>query len=189
VPEQFFEGTTQAGRELRLYYEHTAYDTFTDETGEVVHNRAETKITATLDGAPIEVDGVNWTGHGATIRSLDHGTFTATDTDYADDHREALRRYLEHRPSGGWEVTIVDKARQSDEWRYTVTITNGRLTERASFHLSSQVVRTLARDGTVPPADEAVARQLAQTLRSDTWADIQRRAAEPTTLMWLANPS
>jgi hypothetical protein len=58
-PEELFRGTTQAGRTLVLCYKHTAYDTFTDETGETFDNRAEAKVTATLDGAPITVQAVN----------------------------------------------------------------------------------------------------------------------------------
>ena len=85
-PEQFFRGATQAGRELALFYEHTAYETFTDERGPAFDNPSETRITGTLDGAPIEVEAVNWSGGTATVRSGDRGTFTATNTDYADDH-------------------------------------------------------------------------------------------------------
>ncbi|MHB1065614.1 MAG: hypothetical protein ACYC1Z_14180 [Georgenia sp.] len=125
MPEEFFTGTTQAGRTLVLYYEQTSYLTFTDETGEVVHNPAETKIRATLDGAPTTVDAVSWNGDAAAVRIGDLGTFTATSADYAEDHHEALRRYLEHRPSGGWEVEIVDHGREGDELVYIASITNG----------------------------------------------------------------
>ena len=119
------------------------------------------------------------------MRSIDHGTFTATNTDYAEDHSEALRRYLERRPSGGWEVEIVDKREEADDWTYTVTITNGRLTARVEFRLSKQVARTLAK-GDPPPTDEAVADAIAETVRLDTWAKIQHRARQPTTLLWRA---
>ena len=187
-PEEFFIGTTRAGRVLRLFYEHTSFDTFTDEAGETNHNPSETRITATLDGAPIQVDSVNWSGNTVTVRSEDLGTFTATNTDYAEDHSEALRRYLEQRPSGGWEVAVVDKRQDAAEWFYLVTITNGRLTERAEFRLSAQVMQTLAR-GANRPTDEQVARQIASTIRSEDWAKIQRRVETPTTLMWIAHPS
>lgn len=82
-PEEFFRGTTQAGRTLVLFYEHTAFDTFVDEADEPIDNPSETKITGTLDGAPIEVQAVNWSQNTATVRSEDLGTFTATSTDYA----------------------------------------------------------------------------------------------------------
>jgi hypothetical protein len=157
-PEKFFTGTTQAGRILRPSYEHTACVTFTDETSERVDNPSETRITATLDGAPIAVDGVSWNGDTAIISSGDIGTFTATNTDYVEDHHEALHRYLEHRPSGGWEVAVVHKAVHGEEWSYTVTITNGRLTERVEFRLSEQVMRTVAREGALPATDEQGAR-------------------------------
>lgn len=186
--EEFFTGTTQAGRKLVLYYDHTAYDTWTDSVGEQVSNPAETKITGTLDGLPIDVQAVNWSGDTATVRSDDLGTFTATNTDYVEDHSEALRRYLEHRPLDGYEVAIVDKGQLGDEASYTVTITNGRLTERAEFRLSPQVMRTLAR-GSGAPTDEQVRREIAQQVRRDKWSKIKHRAENPTTLMLLAHPS
>jgi hypothetical protein len=74
-PEEFFSGTTQAGRTLVLYYEHTMFDTFVDEAGETFDNPSETKITGTLDGAPIDVQAVEWSGGTATVLSNDLGTF------------------------------------------------------------------------------------------------------------------
>jgi len=50
-PEEFFKGSTRSGRGLVLYFEHTAFDTFVDETDEPFDNPSETKITGTLDGA------------------------------------------------------------------------------------------------------------------------------------------
>jgi hypothetical protein len=186
--EEFFTGTTLAGRTLVLYYEHTTYDTFTDEAGEVVYNPAETDLTATLDGAPIDVEAVNWSSDTATVRTADLGTFTATNTDYAEDHSKALRRYLEHRPSEGWQVAILDKRQDGDEWSYTVTIKNDHLTERAEFRLSKQVMSVLAR-GAAAPTDEQVARQIAHDVRSDNWEKITERAEGPSTLAWIAHPS
>jgi len=188
APEEFFRGTTQAGRTLVLYYEDTAFDTLVDETGETFDNPSETKLTGTLDGAPIGIQAVNWTGDTATVRSDDLGTFTATNTDYAQDHSEALRRYLEHRSSEGYEVAIVDKGHLGAEASYTVTITNGRLIERVEFRLSSQVMRTLAR-GANAPTDEQVRHEIAQQVRRDTWEKITKRADSPTTIMWIAHPS
>lgn len=187
-PEEFFRGTTQAGRTLVLFYEHTAFDTFTDEAGETVDDPSETKITGTLDGTPIEVQAVNWSGDTATVRSDDVGTFTATRTDYAEDHSEALRRYLEHRPSEGYEVAIVDKVLVGDEASYTLTVTNGRLTERLEFRFSAQALQTMAR-GAGAPTEKQVLQEVAQQLRRDTWDKIKERAATPTQLLWLAHPS
>lgn len=189
MAREFFKGTTQAGRTLILYFEHTAYDTFTDATGEVVHNPSETEITGTLDGEPIGVDGLSWSGQSAVVRSRDHGTFTATNSEYADDHHEALRRYLERKPSGGWEVSVVDAGKDGDYWRYGVTITNGRLTERAEFRLSERVASTVARGGSVPPSHEAVEKEIANSLRLDDWVRIQSRAAHPTTIEWIDHPA
>jgi hypothetical protein len=187
-PEEFFRGTTQAGRTLILFYEHTAFNTFVDEAGKPFDNPSETKITGTLDGAPIDVQAVNWSADTATVRSEDLGTFTATGTDYPEDHSEALRRYLEHRPLEGYEVAIVNKGQVGDEASYTVTITNGRLTERAEFRLSPQVMRTLAR-GTDTPTDEQVRHEIAQHVRRDTWAKIKEHSENATTITWIAHPS
>ena len=188
APEEFFRGTTQAGRTLALFYEHTRFDTFVDETGAPFDNPSETKITGTLDGAPIDVQAINWSRDTATVRSDHLGTFTATSTDYAEDHSEALRRYLEHRPLEGYEVAIVDKGQVGHEVSYAATITNGRLTERAEFRLSAQVMRTLAR-GAETPTDEQVRHEIAQQVRRDEWTKIKERAERPTTIMWIAHPS
>jgi hypothetical protein len=186
--EECFKGATRSGRTLVLYYEHTALDTFVDETGEIFANPSETKITGTLDDAPIEVQAVEWSSNGtATVRS-DLGTFTATNTDYEEDHSEALRRYLERRPSDGYEVVIVDKGQVGEEASYTVTITNGLLTERAEFRLSQQVMRTLSR-GADSPTDEQVRQEITQQVNRDNWSKMKERAENPTTLIWLAHPS
>jgi hypothetical protein len=64
------------------------------------------------------VQAVNWSSDvTATVRSEDLGTFTATRTDYAEDHSEALRRYLEHRASEGYEVAIVDERHRATSRR------------------------------------------------------------------------
>lgn len=186
-PEELFTGTTQAGRTLVLYYEHTAFVTSTDKTGETFNN-PETKVTATLDGAPIDVETVNWSGNAATVRSGDLGTFTATNSDDVEGHSDALRRYLEHRPSEGYEVAIVDQAKTDDGASYTVTMSNGRLTERVEFRFSPQALRTIAR-GADAPTDEQVRHEIAQQVRQDTWERISQRAETPTTIVFLAFPS
>jgi hypothetical protein len=186
--EEFFRGTTQAGRTLVLFFEHTAFDTFVDETGKRFDNPSETKITGTLDGAPIDVEAANWSGDTVTVRSADLGTFTATNTDHAEDHSEALRRYLEHRPLQGYEVALVDKGQVGNEASYTVTISNGRLTERVEFRLSPQVMSMLAR-GAEAPTDEQVRHEIAQNVRRDQWSKIKERAESPSSIMWIAHPS
>jgi hypothetical protein len=174
--EQFFDGRTRSGRTLILSFEPSAQDS------------AEPKISGTLDGEPIKVYGVRWlaTKGTATVRR-DQGTFTASESEYEEDHSDALRDYLEHPPREGWEVAIVNREEIGEESSYTVTITNGRLTERAEFRLSPQVKETLAR-GAGAPADEAIRRQIAATVRGDSWAKIKVRAASSTSLIWLAHP-
>jgi hypothetical protein len=189
-PEEYFAGVTQAGRLLRLFYEHTAYDTFTDETGETIHNPAATNWTATLDGAPIELRGYSMeearNEQRATVVT-DQGTFTASTTGDVGDHSEALRHHLERWPSGGWEVAIVDKRQDGAEWSYTVTITNGRLVERAEFRFSEQVARIVS-DGDPPPSDAKATAVIAETIKSDKWEKVKHRAESPTTLMSRAFP-
>jgi hypothetical protein len=70
-PVEFFKGATGSGRKVVLYNEHTAFDMFVDETGAAFDNPSETKITGTVDGAPIEVEALNWspTRDTATVRS------------------------------------------------------------------------------------------------------------------------
>lgn len=82
----------------------------------------------------------------------------------------------------------MDKGHLGAEASYTVTITNGRLTERVEFRLSSQVMRALAR-GAPAPTDEQVRHEIAQQVRRDTWEKIKKRADSPTTIMWIAHPS
>jgi len=105
----------------------------TDVTGETFENPTATKYTGTLDGVPIEVRGFNMRGNESATLVTDQGTFTATTTDSDEKHSETLRRFLEHRPYDGWEVSVTGKAQEDDGWRYSVTITNGRLTEHADI--------------------------------------------------------
>lgn len=188
--EQFFTGETQAGRELRLFYEHTAYDTFTDETGQVVNNPAETEITGTLDGASIEVFGVTQSmskdeGDSVTVRT-DQGTFTAVAGDNAEAsaHRAALRRYMEWRPSRGWNTEVEGSAFEGDEWRFTVLVTNGRVSEHVEIRMSDELAQSWVPGRPTPPPDEVVAEHVAVMLRGATWAKVQEKAQHPTTLIW-----
>jgi hypothetical protein len=100
--EECFRGTTLGNREVVLFYEQM-------DQGQ--------EITGTLGGEPLEIETVNWGGDSATVKTAGHGTFSATRNDYAEDHSAALRRYLEHRPSGGCEVTLVERrARNGGDW-------------------------------------------------------------------------
>ncbi len=188
--QHFFTGETQAGRELRLFYEHTAYDTFTDETGEVVNNPAETEITGTLDGASIEVFGVTQSmskgeGDSVTVRT-DQGTFTAVAGDdvEAAAHRAALRRYMEWRPSRGWDTEVEGSAFEGDEWRFTVLVTNGRVSEHIEIRMSDELVQSWVPGRPTPPPDEMVAEHVAAMFRGATWAKVQEAAQHPRILIW-----
>ena len=179
--EEFFRGTTLGNRELVLFYEQM------DERQE---------ITGTLDGEPLDIETVNWRGDSATVRAADHGTFSATRHDYAEDHSAALRRYLEHRPSGGYEVTLVERGRgragigpepDAPATTCVVEISNGRLTERAEFRYSEQATRVLGR-GQASPTDEQLLRQIAAEVRTDPWDKIRQRAEHPSFTWGLAHP-
>lgn len=180
-PEEFFRGTTLGNREVVLFYEQTD---------------AEEKITGTLDGEPLDIESLNWSSDSATIRAANHGTFSATKSDYAEDHSAALRRYLEHRPPGGYEVTLVQRGRatagvgpdpEAPVTTCLVKISNGRLTEQAEFRYSEQATRVLGR-GQDSPTDEQLLRQIAAEVRTDSWDNIRQRAEHPSFTLALTHP-
>jgi hypothetical protein len=179
--EEFFRGTTLGNREVVLFYEQI-------DEGQ--------KITGTLDGEPLDIETVNWGGDSATVKTAEHGTFSATKNDYAEDHSAALRRYLEHRPSGGYEVTLVERGQgtagigpdpDAPATTCVVEISNGRLTERAEFRYSEQATRVLAR-GQDSPTDEQLLYQIAAEVRTDSWDKIRHRAEHPSFTWGLAHP-
>jgi hypothetical protein len=184
-PEHFFTGTTGAERELRLFYEHTAFDTYDTDDGPY-DNPTSTEITGTLDGVPVAIQTVTAQSGGGVTVVTDVGTFSAVPGDSDESHSEVLRHHLEWRPIGGYEVAVVDKGQVPNGARYTVTITNGRLTERADFIVSAQVMRTLA-GGASEPTDGQVARQIACEVRGDEWPEIKERVTKPTTLLFQAH--
>ena len=136
MPEEFFAGTTQAGRVLRLFYEHTGYDKFTDEAGESVENPARPVITGTLDGVPvgIETTRVSFAPGRAVTVTTDQGPFTAVAGEDADAnaHSDELRKYLEARPPGGWQTAVESRSSDGGEWRF------------ASVHIIIELVGDLA---------------------------------------------
>ena len=179
--EQFFRGTTLGNRELVL---------FSEQMGE------GQEITGILDGEPLDIETLNWSGDSATVRTANHGTFSATNNDYAEDHTAALRRYLERRPSGGYQVTLVERGRGTAEFgpdpdapvtTCFVEISNGRLTERAEFRYSEQATRVLGR-GQDSPTDEQLLRQIAAEVRTDPWDKIRQRAEHPSFTWLLSHP-
>jgi uncharacterized protein len=189
--EHFFTGETQAGRELRLFYEHTAYDTFTDEAGQVVNSPAETVITGTIDGASIEVFALQQTmskgeGDSVTVRT-DQGTFTAVAGDDAEAaaHREALRRYRESRPSGGWIVSVEDSTLEGDQWRFRVLITNERVSEHIEICMTDAVAKSEDWLGGAGKRslEDLVAEDVQVRFRGATWVKIQEAARNPTTVL------
>jgi xanthine/CO dehydrogenase XdhC/CoxF family maturation factor len=160
------------------------------QTGQVVNNPAETEITGTLDGASIEVFGVTQSmskgeGDSVTVRT-DQGTFTAVAGDdvEAATHREALRRYRESRPSGGWETKVESSTLEGDEWRFIVLVTNGRVSEHVELRVSDELAQSWVPGRPTPPPNEMVAEHVAVMLRGATWAKVQEAAQHPTTLIW-----
>jgi len=53
--EEFFNAKTRAGRELRLFYEHSAFETYDTEDGPY-DSPTETSYTATLDGVGVDAE-------------------------------------------------------------------------------------------------------------------------------------
>jgi hypothetical protein len=176
--EEFFRGTTLGSRTLVLYGDE------------------ERHITGRLDGEALDIETLSWSGDSATVKTAEHGTFSATATDYAEDHSAALRRYLEHRPADGYEVTLMDRGQGTAEFgpepeaavvTCTVEISNGRLTERAEFRFSEQAARVLAR-GQESPTDEQLLRQIYAETRTSPWERIRQRAEHPSLVWRLAHP-
>jgi hypothetical protein len=180
-PEEFFRGTTLGNRTLVLCANQS------DEGQE---------ITGTLDGEPLDIETVNWSGDSATVKTAEHGTFSATTTDYAEDHSAALRRYLQFRPANGYYVELIESGQaeagigpdpDAPVASYVVEISNGRLTQRAEFHFSGQAMRVLAR-GQDRPTDQQVLKQIAAEVRTDSWDKIRQRAERPSLVWLLAHP-
>ena len=189
--KHFFTGTTHAGRELRLFYERPP----SDETGQPVPNPAETKITGTLDGSPIKIFSVTGSTSqtpGSSIAvSTDQGTFTAIAGDDAETatHSEALRLYLEWRPSGGWKTQVEHSTFVEDEWRFTVSITNDRVSEHIEVRMSDAVAKSERWQGGADERslEDLVAEDVQVKFRGATWASIQEAAKNPTIVLWDAN--
>ncbi len=175
--EHFFTGRTQAGRELRLYYQ-----------GSINHPTGVT-ITGTLDGAPIEILGMTQRmasgADNSVIVRTDQGTFTAVaDTDPpAESHAAALRLYLEYRPSGGWQTEVERSRFEDGEWRFDVLVTNERVSATVELRMSEAVAKTWTEGAPTPPSDEMVAEHAAVMLRGAAWPAIQKRALHPTTVL------
>lgn len=175
--EHFFTGRTQAGRELRLYYQ-----------GSVNHPTGVT-IPGTLDGVAIEISGITQRmGKGAgssVIVHSDQGTFTAVaDPDApAEAHSAALREWREHRPSGGWRTEVEHSRFEHGGWRFDVLVTNDRVSAVVELRMSETVPKTWTRGAPTPPHDQMVAEHVAAILRHADWSAIQERALHPTTVL------
>jgi uncharacterized protein len=175
--EHFFTGRTQAGRELRLYYE-----------GSINHPTGVT-ITGTLDGAPIEIAGMTQRmakgADNSVIVRTDQGTFTAVaDTDPpAEAHSAALRLYMEYRPSGGWQTEVERSRFEDDEWRFDVLVTNERVSATVELRMSEAVAKAWTHGAPTPPSDQMVAEYVAVMLRGADWSTVQQRVLHPTTVL------
>jgi hypothetical protein len=185
--EHFFTGATQAGRELKLFYEHTAFDHFVDHDGVAVSNPAETKITGTLEGAPIDIEAVSWDGAAVTVRT-DQGTFTAVAEGSDGDHREALKRYREHRPQVGWTVTLVSAEVVDDKWHLSLTVGSDRVSERIEWRLDTRLVDQWLEETPHYDLEEVVVAHVAESVRREPWEKIQARSKAPTETLWGRHP-
>ena len=175
--EHFFTGRTQAGRELRLYYQGS------------VNHPTGVKITGTLDGVAIEISGITQRmGKGSessVIVRSDQGTFTALADPAApaEAHSAALRRYMEHQPSGGWR-TEVERSRYEDgEWRFDVLVTNDRVSATVELRMGEAVAKAWTKGVQVPPTDQMVSEHVAVMLRGADWSAVQQHALHPTTVL------
>ena len=175
--EHFFTGRTQAGRELRLYYQ-----------GSVSHPTG-VKITGTLDGVAIEISGITQRmergSESSVIVRSDQGTFTALADPAApaEAHSAALRRYMEHRPSGGWRTEVERSRFEEGEWQFDVLVTNDRVSATVELRMSETVAKAWADGGQTPPSDQMVAEHVAVWLRGADWATVRRHALHPSTAL------
>ncbi len=175
--EHFFTGRTQAGRELRLYYQGS------------VNHPTGVKITGTLDGVAIEISGITQRmGKGAessVIVRSDQGTFTAVADSNApaEAHSAALRLYMERRPSGGWRTEVEHSCLEDGEWRFDVLVTNDRVSATVELRMSEAVAKAWVKGAQPPPLDQAVAEHVAVMLRGADWSAVQRRALHTTTVL------
>lgn len=93
----YFTGTTQGGTELRLWGEHTEVRTHADDDGNLFELPGATRITGTLNGEPIDIDGIKqrWSDGAMTVLVIsDRGTFTADSEGDIARQRALLRDYL-----------------------------------------------------------------------------------------------
>ena len=175
--EHFFTGRTQAGRELRLYYQGS------------VNHPTGVKITGTLDGVAIEISGITQRiGKGSessVIVRSDQGTFTALADSGApaEAHSAALRVYMEYRPPRGWQTAVEHCVFEDGEWRFDVLVTNDRVSVTVELRMSDAVARTWSEGGFTPPSDQMVAEHVAVMLRGADWSAVQQRALHPTTVL------
>jgi putative PIN family toxin of toxin-antitoxin system len=175
--EHFFTGRTQAGRELRLYYQGS------------VNHPTGVRITGTLDGDAIEISGITQRmGKGAessVIVRSDQGTFTAiADADAPKKaHSAALRLYMEHRPPGGWRTEVERSSFEDGEWRFDVLVTNDRVSATVELRMSDAVAKAWTKGAQTPPSDQMVAEHVAVMLRGADWSFVQQRVFHPTTVL------
>jgi hypothetical protein len=185
MQEHWFTGMTQAGRELVLFYEHTSFRRIETDDGPY-DDPTETKVTATLDGKPIEVTHVNFQGGGdsggdaVTVQS-ELGTFSAVAGDR--EHGEALRRYREMRPSGGWAVSLKSSIFEDETWKFVLAVTNDRVAEDVEVHMSDQVAKSWTGDGTSPPPEDMIVENTFMTFRHAKWEDVVKASEHPTTVL------
>ncbi|MHB1537555.1 MAG: putative toxin-antitoxin system toxin component, PIN family [Solirubrobacteraceae bacterium] len=175
--EHFFTGTTQAGRELRLYYQGTIDDPM------------GVTITGTLDGAAIGISGITQRmakgADSSVIVRSDQGTFTAVaDPDApAAAHSAALRLYMERRPSGGWRTEVERSVFEDGEWRFDVSVTNDRVSAAVELRMSDAVAKTWTDGARTASLDQMVAEHVAVVLRNADWSAIRQRALHPRTVL------
>ena len=175
--EHFFTGRTQAGRELRLYYKGS------------VNHPTGVKITGTLDGVAIEISGITQRmgkdSEGSVIVRSDQGTFTALADPAApaEAHSAALRRYMEHRPYGGWRTEVEGSRYGDGEWRFDVLVTNDRVSATVELRMSEAVAKAWTKGAQVPPSDQMVSEHVAMMLRGADWSVVQQHALHATTVL------
>ncbi len=140
----------------------------------------------TLDGAPLVVYGFRIQGDESATVETDQGTFTAIKDGAEVEHSEALRSFLEARPSRGWTTTAERSSFVDGTWRYVVAVTNDRVFERIEVVPDKLARDWIDRSGV--ELDRLVERHTKQMLRSTKWSDVQKKTKRPTEVIWTARP-
>lgn len=163
-------GKTQAGRTLRL------------------SGPQGTLTTAVLDGEPIEVTkgSYRWNkklGEGYLVQSA-AGTFTAIADDADPElHSVLLRKYINARPTDGWQITLTRSWEVDGEHRFAFEVSSEWRSATLELYLAPSVVKSWLDAGGSRTLEEMATQELANSIKRADWPEIDKRSTNPTTVL------